>query len=138
MTNATSILLAGGAMFVLTGVVPSARLGQREARRTLRAAVVFLVVPVVIGLSISGHRLILEDAEADRARQATETYLEDDEAELRLDGVEVLDEVVVVELTGSQDALGDARELADVVQDAVGRSVPVRVEITPRVVIESE
>ena len=136
-TNVTSILVAGAVVFVLTGVVPARRLGDPSARRTVRMVAVVLFVPIIGGLVLSGQRLIVADTEEQRAREAAAAWLEDRTPELRLDRVTVGSRVVTLEVTGTVDDLPSVDPLASEVSRAVGRALDVRVEVTPRLVLES-
>ena len=136
-TNVTSILVAGAAVFVLTGVVPARRLGDPAARRTLRMAVVVVFVPILVGLIVSGQRIVVADTEQVRARATTVAWLEEDSPGLRLDGVEVQGLLVVVEVTGTEAELPDVDGLAGALSETLGRSVAVRLEVTPRLIVQS-
>ena len=136
-TNVTSILIAGAVVFVLTGVVPARRLSEPSARRTVRMVAMVLFIPIIGGLVISGQRLIIADTEQVLARSAAAAWLAVETPDLRLDAVTVDGQVVVVEVTGTVDELPAVEPLAGAVSSAMGRGVDVRMEITPRVILES-
>ncbi len=136
-TNVTSILVAGAVIFVLTGVVPARRIGEASARRTVRLVAVVLLLPIIGGLVLSGQRLVVAETEQQRARTAATAWLGENAPGLRLDRLTVGPRVVVLEVTGSEDDLPAVDPLASELSGAVGRTLGARLELTPRVVVES-
>ena len=98
---------------------------------------VVLFVPIVGGLVLSGQRLIVADQEVLLAQSAATEWLADEAPQLRLDRVTVDARLVVLEATGPVLDLPSVEPLASEVSAAVGRALDVRVEITPRVILES-
>lgn len=131
MTNLVAIILAGGIVFLLTGVVPLRRFAEHQHRvRTAFGAVAALAVVVVGGLVINGRQITADAIDLDQARGVVEEWLGDDSAFTVL-SVDVTDGDVDVVLAGPGNP-PSAALLADDLSESLGRSVVLDLQWIPR------
>ncbi len=100
LTNLVAIILAGGLVFLLTGVVPFKRFAENQHRvRTSVGAVAVLAVFAVGGLVTNGRQIAADAFDLDQARGVVDRWLGDD-SEFQVVSVDVTDGDVAVVLAG--------------------------------------
>lgn len=131
LTNLVAIILAGGAVFLLTGVVPLRRFAGHQHRvRTALGAVGALAVVVVGGLVINGRQITADAFDLDQERGVVADWLGDD-SPFTVTSVEVTDGDVAVVLAGPGRP-PSAELLADDLADRLGSDVQLDLQWTPR------
>jgi uncharacterized hydrophobic protein (TIGR00271 family) len=127
LTNATAILIAGGAMFVLVGAVPLYRVSESQQRLgTVIVGLLSFAAVVVVLLVLNGAQL----ARTDLARAGTDQALADWSA--RHEDHRVIDQRVKSDGTLVVDLAGPGRPpeldaLVDDLRAALGDDVPLQV-----------
>jgi uncharacterized membrane protein len=127
LTNAVAILLAGGAAFILTGVVPLQRISQEQERvSTAIVGILSLGALVVLLLLLNGSTL----AKAELARAGIDQVLADWSTEH--EDHQVLDRRVLTDGTFVFDLVGPGRppglqELVEDLEEVVTEGSEVRV-----------
>ena len=108
-----SLMVLGGAVFVLTGVVPLRRFADHQHRvRTAFGAVLALTVIVIGGLVINGRQITRDAFDQAQARNAVAAWLGDD-TNFEVVSVTVADGDVGVVLAGPGDPPSAERLLGD-------------------------
>lgn len=129
MTNLVAILLAGGVVFVLTGIVPlSLMIANRAWIRstlTLVATVALLVVGV---LALSGQRIQTEAFDQDEATEALATWI--DGSDLEVFSLDISGSKVAVVVVGSDDP-PPVEDLGVGLEVALDREVDLNVRWIP-------
>lgn len=131
LTNLVAIILAGGSVFVMTGVVPLRRFAEHQHRvRTAFGAVAALAVLVVGALVINGRQIAADALDLDEARTVVADWLGDD-SPFEVLSVDVLEGDVSVVLTGPGDPPA-AQRLADDLAERLGSDVQLDLQWIPR------
>ncbi|MEO6653340.1 MAG: DUF389 domain-containing protein [Ilumatobacteraceae bacterium] len=131
LTNLVAIILAGGAVFLLTGVVPLRRFAENQRRvRTSLGAIAALAVVVVGGLVLNGRQIAADAFDVDQARAVVDQWLGDDTA-FTVTSVVVTDGDVAVVLTGPGDPPSADRLVGDLA-DRLGSAVQLDLQWIPR------
>jgi len=134
-TNLVAIILAGGAVFLLTGVVPLRRFAENQHRvRTALGAIAALAVVVVGGLVLNGRQIAADALDVDQARGVVDEWLGDDTS-FTVTSVDVTDGDVAVVLTGPGEPPSAERLAADL-SDRLGSVVQLDLQwITRRQIV---
>jgi uncharacterized hydrophobic protein (TIGR00271 family) len=136
MTNLVAILLVGGAVFVLTGVVPVLRLFENVSwvKRSL-GMVALLAIAVVAILGVSADTFQRQTAGLKAAEEVVVEWLGD--SDLRVIGSEYSGDEFLITLEGSETPppVGD---LAADIEAEFGRAVDVSVKWVPTTTFEYE
>lgn len=140
LTNATAILVAGGATFVLVGVAPLHRVSESQERlKTVLAALLAGVGVVVVLLTLNGASITRAELAQSDVEDVVTTWAEEHD-EFRVLDIRAVDDgtTVVVDLAGPGDPPGLDQLLADIdEQGAKGAEVEVtwtqqeRTTVTP-------
>lgn len=139
LTNLVAIIVAGGAVFVLTGVVPMRRFAEHQHRvRTAVGAVAVLAMIVVGGLVINGRQIAQDALDQDDARAVTADWLGDGST-FDVVSVTVDDGDVAVVLAGPGEPPSPER-LARALETALGAGLQLDLQWIPRerIVIASD
>ncbi len=130
-TNLVAIILAGGAVFLLTGVVPLHRFAEHQHRvRTAFGAVAALAVVVVGGLVINGRQITEDAIDLDQTRNVVADWLGDD-SPFGVVSVAVTDGDVAVVIAGPGTPPSPDRLVDDLAQ-RLGRDVQLDLQWVPR------
>lgn len=131
LTNLVAIILAGGTVFLLTGVVPLRRFAENQRRvRTSLGAIAALAVVVVGGLVLNGRQIAADALDVDQARAVVYEWL-GDETQFAVTSVDVTDGDVAVVLAGPGDPPSADRLVADLA-DRLGSAVQLDLQWIPR------
>ncbi len=131
LTNLVAIILAGGAVFILTGVVPLRRFAENQHRvRTSLGAVGVLALVVVGGLVLNGQQITQDAFNADDAREAVIAWLGED-TEFAVVSLVVDDSNVAIVLAGPGDP-PDADVLVGDLSEALDSDVTLDLQWIPR------
>lgn len=116
LTNATAILVAGGATFVLVGVAPLHRVSESQERlKTVLAALLAGVGVVVVLLTLNGASITRAELAQSDVEDVVTTWAEEHD-EFRVLDIRAVDDgtTVVVDLAGPGEPPGLDQLLADI------------------------
>ena len=127
LTNATAILVVGGATFLLVGAAPLHRVSEHQERwATVIVSMVTLAAVVVVLLLLNGQSLAQQQLSTDEV-DATVTAWADDHPDYQVLDTRVrTDDVIAVDLAGP-DKPPDLEGLSENLRAAVGDDVTVEV-----------
>ncbi|WP_052366829.1 DUF389 domain-containing protein [Paraoerskovia marina] len=134
LTNFVAIVLAASLVFAFGGFA-SFRPDRKHVQKialTL-APFVTLALVVFVPLLLTTEGLIAQSADQSRSEDVVDDWLDDADTDLALVDVSVADDVVEVDLVGSDDA-PDPDDLQSSLTTSLGRSVGVTISVTPTVV----
>lgn len=129
MTNFLAILLAGGLVFLLSGLGRLASSAERaRARRTVYALVILGTIFVTLLLTAHTARVVRNAGDTQRATATVQHWLTGTTGRLVI--VKVADELVQVTVEAMAD-IPPAQDLANIVATALGRPVAVELRVVP-------
>lgn len=129
LTNFFAILLAGGVVFLLSGLGRLAIAdSQVRMRRNAFLLIVVATLVIAIPLSLTAYRAVVDAVDSQAATDVTEQWLSGSDQQLV--GVEVNDRLVRVTVEGSGE-LRPLRELANSLASTLDRTVIVSVRTIP-------
>lgn len=129
-TNFVSIVLAAAAVFVLAGFAEATRLrSQRRQVAATLAPFVSLALVILVPLVFTAEGILATATQQRIAQQVVRDWLSDD-SDLRVGQVTVADDVVEVEIAGTE-AIPAPRSLQQDLSDALGAPVELVIDYTP-------
>ncbi len=131
LTNLVAIILAGGFVFLMTGVVPLKRFAENQYRvRTSLGAVAALAVVAVGALVINGRQITTDAFDLEQARNVVDEWLGDD-SQFQVVSVDVTDGDVKVVLAGPGEPPA-ADRLAGDLAERLGSDLELDLQWVPR------